>query len=242
MPIVCVPAKLPVSTRRLIKHKHRDGAGTFGLQARMMSPCGIGGFCTLGWKIRAMAVVTRFAEAEVKDLHGYFGGGLAARPLARVTLPHPCIEAASCTGSACKRAALPEVTNAAGFGVAPTHSARVRQTAGRAARALGTPPRRCRACAGATFELLLQIRGLLVIPAAVARPDSMIALPPASTSPDSSTCSSLSRSLAVAAWARRPTGLCIPTVPVSRDVRLAHAVTSSTSGRNLAGWETAETT
>ena len=85
-----------------------------------------------------MAVVTRFAEAEVKDLHGYFGGGLAARPGERVTLPHPCIEAASCTGSACKRAALPEVANAAGSGVAPTHSARVRQTAGRAARALGT--------------------------------------------------------------------------------------------------------
>ena len=37
-------------------------------------------------KIRAMAVVTRFAEAEVKDLHGYFGGGLAARPVDRVVL------------------------------------------------------------------------------------------------------------------------------------------------------------
>ena len=33
-----------------------------------------------------MAVVTRFAEADVKDLHGYFGGGFTARPVDRVVL------------------------------------------------------------------------------------------------------------------------------------------------------------
>jgi len=59
-----------------------------------------------------------------------------------------------------------------------------------------------------TFELVPQIRGLLAIPAAVACPASMITLPPASTSPDSSTCSSLSRSLAVAA--RTPGTTCSP--------------------------------
>ena len=87
MPIVCVPAKLPVSTRRLIKHKHHDGAGTIGLQARMTSPPRIG-LLLHAWlkKLHAMAVVTRFAEAEVKDLHDYFGRGLTARPVDRVVL------------------------------------------------------------------------------------------------------------------------------------------------------------
>ena len=113
-------------------------------------------------KIRAMAVVTRFAEAEVKALHGYFGGGLAALPVEQVTLPHPCIEAASCTGSACKRAALPEVANAAGSGVAPTHSARVRQTAGRAARALGTSTPCSAAVAGGGWPVVAVV--LLSLP------------------------------------------------------------------------------
>ena len=113
-------------------------------------------------KIRAMAVVTRFAEAGVKDLHDYFGCGLAARPVEQVTLPHPCIEAASCTGSACKRAALPEVANAAGSGVAPTHSARVRQTAGRAARALGTSTPCSAAVAGGGWPVIAVV--LLSLP------------------------------------------------------------------------------
>ena len=37
-------------------------------------------------KLHGMAVVTRLAEAEVKDLHDYFGGGLTARPVDRVVL------------------------------------------------------------------------------------------------------------------------------------------------------------
>ena len=51
----------------------------------MMSLSRIGGSGTLGWKISAMVVVSRSAEAEVKVLHGYFGEGPAARPVERVT-------------------------------------------------------------------------------------------------------------------------------------------------------------
>ena len=41
---------------------------------------------SLAGKLHGMAVVTRLAEAEVKDLHDYFGGGLTARPVDRVVL------------------------------------------------------------------------------------------------------------------------------------------------------------
>ena len=80
--------------------------------------------------------------------------------------------------------------------------------------------------------ILLQIRGLLVIPAAVARLDSTIALPPASTSPDSSTCSSLSRSLAAAAWTRGPTAPSIPTVPaVPHEVHVREDIANQWCGQ-----------